>query len=264
MPIYYLNLPARVDRRIFMDEQFARLGLRATRIEALTPDRIAADELERYCEPRRGGTLSPSALACRLGHLSVAQALIASGEPYAAVFEDDAVISSRFKSFLDAFAASAGKPDLLRLETHLEGLRLGRVESVLEGVEIAKPYSWEPGAAGYIMSRRAAEAFVANPRMRRRNDQALFSPEGWLARHVVLRQAIPALCIQSFLVKDGHQPRLGSDNRGPAPARFTQTRWQAVGGEIRRVVERDLVGGARKLFFRLRGVRKRRIDFAAD
>ena len=37
IPLYYVNLASRPDRREFMDAQFARVGLAATRIEAVTP-----------------------------------------------------------------------------------------------------------------------------------------------------------------------------------------------------------------------------------
>lgn len=264
MQIYYINLDARPDRRAFMEEQFARLGLAATRIRAIGPVDVSNDDLERYCNPSRGGTLSPSALYCRLAHLRAARTLLESDKEHAAVFEDDAVLSSRLASFLTAFAASDEKPDLLRLETHLEGLRFREAGVTVAGVSLVKPYSWEPGAAGYIMSRRAADAFVSNPQMRLRNDYTLFNPYGWLGRHINARQAVPALCIQSHHLATQQTPDFGSDNRVPQAARFPLSRWQKLRRELRLFYERDIVVGSRKVLFGLAGVRKHPIAFAPE
>ena len=46
MDIYYINLARRTDRRDFMEAQFQKLGLAATRIEAVTPADIS-EELRR-------------------------------------------------------------------------------------------------------------------------------------------------------------------------------------------------------------------------
>ena len=262
MHIYYINIARRTDRRAFMENQFARLGLGAQRIEGVTPDGVEAAMLARHCDPADWRAIPPAALCCRLSHLRAARALLESEASHGAIFEDDAVLSERLPSFLSAFSANPEGTGVLRLETYFEGLRYKLAERTLGGIAVVRPFSWEPGAAGYVLSRRAAEILVDLPIGGRRNDHVLFNPFGPLARRVALRQVTPALCVQSHHAGLG-TPDLGSDNTAsPARSDEHEWTWQETLRRARTFVRRELIFGPQKLAHQLRGARKHHIPFA--
>jgi hypothetical protein len=45
LPVFYINVAARTDRRDFMESQFAELGIPVERIEAVLPDQIPAEAI---------------------------------------------------------------------------------------------------------------------------------------------------------------------------------------------------------------------------
>ena len=98
-----------------MEEQFARLGLRATRIEAVTPETIpAADGVP---EIRPGASCRPRSV-CSMSHVRAARTLLASRTRRTAlILEDDAVLSqSTSRSSLPRLRPAPLVLDALRIE----------------------------------------------------------------------------------------------------------------------------------------------------
>ena len=270
MQSYYINLGSRTDRRAAMEQQFATLGLAATRIEATTPAGLSEQMLERYGNPRRFHWLTPAELACSDSHRLALEALIESGAPRAAIFEDDVVLSTALKPFLAAFDAAPPPFDLVRLETYDEPLRLSPgQDGIIDGIALRRAYSWAAGAAGYIVSRRAAEIIVRSKAFRQTQvDRALFNPYEPLARRISMRHADPGLCIQEDrlpgFVPNGAGSSLAADrqSRGAIERRLF---WRRFGFSIRHWCGRELRIGPQKLWHEtLGGAKKQRIPFKAN
>lgn len=51
IPACYINLASRVDRRQFMEEQFARLGIVAERVDAVTPLEVSDARMTTHQHP---------------------------------------------------------------------------------------------------------------------------------------------------------------------------------------------------------------------
>ncbi len=51
IPVYYINVASRVDRRQFMEEQFARLGIAAERVDAVTPLEVSDARMAAHQHP---------------------------------------------------------------------------------------------------------------------------------------------------------------------------------------------------------------------
>lgn len=265
MQIYYINLVRRTDRRAFMDEQFAALGLKATRIEAATPDDVSPAELAAYCHPSRPFWLSVKEYACSLSHFRAMSALLEAGQSHAVIFEDDATLSRQLPQFLAALDAEPRSFDLLRIETVERRLRLRPVGAPVAGIEIARFIGYEGGAAGYIVSRDGAKRILGDARARQRPiDQALFDSHAPLGRRLTVLQINPALCIQSRepasgvaeLVSD-----LGTGDHRPAAEAPYRRRHRLH--RLGRAVHRDIVVGLQKAWFvHARGGRLLRIPFA--
>lgn len=210
MPIYYINLASRTDRRDFMEEQFARLGLEATRIEAVTPADIPTEDIAAYCDTTKPNYLRPNQLACSMSHETAWRAMLDAGQARAVVMEDDALLSTSLPGFL----ADLGdlEFDLVRFERSSRKIRvLPAVQKVGPGIELRPFRSTLSGASGYIISAHAARKMLGHPAMRvLANDIVLYNCMEEPANGLVRYHTDPALCIQYHNVSaDGRADGIG-------------------------------------------------------
>ena len=198
IPIYYINLEARQDRRRFMEDQFATLGLRAQRIDAVTPAQIPAELARKFTNPARYRWLTLGELACSLSHLKVMEALLAGPASHALILEDDAVLSGYLPRFLNAFAAAPPPFDIVRVETYDDWLRIHpKADRTVGEIELRRVYTSPCGTAGYVIARQGAENVMLNHDVfRAQIDMTLFHPFARLAKRLSIRHADPGLCIQ--------------------------------------------------------------------
>lgn len=239
LPIYYVNLASRPDRRDFMDAQFARVGLAARRIEAVTPAAIAPEIVERHCGARRPDQFSPLQLACNLSHQAAWRAFLAEGGSHGVFFEDDGVLSERLPAFLRELAS--GFPpgvDIVRFETALRPVRLGSRPLRLGPFELRRMLGGDIGTCGYAMTRSMTERLLADPHL---NDQVidayLFSRSGPLIhRHRVL-QLVPALTVQIAMLEGTLTTGVGASDLELARAAIRRSRpfsrWHRLADNLR-------------------------------
>lgn len=194
IPIYYINLASRTDRRDFMEEQFARLGLSATRIEAVTPADIPAEDLAAYCDTTKPAYRRPNQLACSRSHERAWRAMLEAGQTRAVVLEDDALLSGSLPAFLADLDDVAF--DLLRFERSSRKIRVLRaLREVGPGIALRPFRSTLSGRSGYIIGERAARRMLDNPSVHALGgDRALY--DGGKSQGLVRYHTDPALCIQ--------------------------------------------------------------------
>jgi glycosyl transferase family 25 len=200
-PIYYINLDNRPERREFMEGQFARLGLSATRVPAVTPQGPLPEALAPYVDPRAGHWLTPLVEACGLSHLLCWKLFEASAAEWALVLEDDSILSRSLPAFLDGFLASAGarEADIVQFEVQL--LRPARILpstlTLASGHDVVRFRSTPYGSGGYLISRRAVSMLLARGDLFHQPiDIALFRPFMGPGRMLRSYLSDPGLCIQ--------------------------------------------------------------------
>lgn len=197
LPIFYINLDSRPDRREFMEEQFAALGLDAERVQAITvaevPEELAAD----ITRPGRLWRVNRADLACGLTHQKIWATMIARGIPEALVLEDDALLAPAIRDFLSDGILRRLGADLVKLETRRNKVRLGSTVVNFGAVAVRELASSHLGSAAYLISHAIAKAALARANV---NDMAvdrfLFGQGGphlWRAR---ILQADPSPAIQ--------------------------------------------------------------------
>ncbi|MEO6396812.1 MAG: glycosyltransferase family 25 protein [Devosia sp.] len=194
-PVLYINRDSREDRRRFMEEQFARLGIPARRISAVEAEGLSQADLERYCDRTQVHFLSRSQLACTRSHVRCWQDLLDAGAEWGLVLEDDAVLSPKLRSFLDLFDGTGF--DLVQLETITSPVSvLAPVATI--GLVRLRPFRTElRGTAGYLIARPAIARLLASPGLfTQPADYALFRPLTRPASELRAVLADPALCIQ--------------------------------------------------------------------
>ncbi len=204
MLAYYINLARRTDRRAAMELRFRTIGLACERVEAVTPADLTPAQRERYCNAKAYRWQSEGELSCSLSHISAMRLLLATPDQYAAIFEDDALLSPALPSFLAVFDQARPEVDLLRLETDRDSLRIVATPQVtIADHGVHRIYSTGRGTAGYVVSRRAAERIIAGEEVLfSLTDQALFNPYERLAQELTMRQLDPALVMQEIIPCD--------------------------------------------------------------
>jgi glycosyl transferase family 25 len=209
---WYINLARRTDRRAAMEAQLARLGLAGERIEAILAADLPETLKQRYLPGGRHERLSVQEFCCGVSHLHACRALLASGEPFGLILEDDIVLSPRLPDFLQQFEANPQGIDLLRLETFAAPAQIStQAQGGIGGFAFHTMHGWAWGAAAYIISARAAKRMVDNPQaLEEVIDRVIYRPHRSILGRVKRRQLVPALAIQEDRTQ-GHEWGAGSD-----------------------------------------------------
>lgn len=202
IPVYYINLVSRTDRRDFMESQFARLGIPAERIEAVLRDQIPAEAITMARRPDGTLPIGLEEMACTLSHFAAWQRAIDAGADACAVFEDDGVIARELPRFLLELGPTLPSGvDLLKLETFQQPVRLGRKALVLGDFEARRLTSTHFGACGYVIARNLAQELISTmPLVPLPIDDYIFALHGHLLRTRGIYQSMPAFAVQLQLV----------------------------------------------------------------
>jgi GR25 family glycosyltransferase involved in LPS biosynthesis len=198
IPVYYINLASRPDRRQFMQEQFARLGIVAERVDAATIADVGEDRMAPHIDPRNPWAMARVEVACVMSHEKAWRAMLDTGQDYAVILEDDAVMSDGMKAFLDPDFSNGLRPELVKLETVGERVRLGHtVRRVAPRFGVHQLLASHMGAGAYIISASMARRALADPRLLRMSvDRYLFTRDGPIIPHRRLYQVDPAPVVQ--------------------------------------------------------------------
>lgn len=224
LPIFYINLASRPDRREHVERQLRALGLDGTRIEAVT----AAE-----CGEVPGSPLSPGELGCSRSHQKLWRLLNEQNIPAALILEDDVLLSEHLPGVL-ADPHLLDGIDAIQLETRQTSAMVGRlIPSPVQGVGRGRLMSSSLGSAAYIMTKQLGARLLA-----RRDvdtlplDTLLFGRPGSLFYEARVFQSVPALAIQLDQTADGRTGAGKSDlddRRGvfsSHDSRSTEARWR--------------------------------------
>lgn len=198
IPVYYINLATRRDRRQFMEEQFARLGIVAGRIEATTTADVPEARMAPHADAGNPWAMSRVEIACAMSHEKAWRMMLEAGQQFAVVLEDDAVLDEGLKGFLAPDFCNELRPELVKLETVGERVRLGRAVCHVSGrFGVHQLLASHMGTGAYIMSASLARRALADPRLSRMSvDRYLFSRDGPIIPHRRLYQVDPAPVVQ--------------------------------------------------------------------
>lgn len=238
IPIFYINLASRPDRREQMERQFAQLGLAAERLEAVTP----ATSDPKWVA-RAEGKVWSTELACTLSHRAIWTLMIERGLDAALILEDDMLLAPA----LAALAAGWERDDvdLLRLETRRRRIMLGRTIDLPDGLQARQMLSHEAGTGAYLITRDLATRIIDDPRLARFPiDKFLFGRDGPCLRRDRLFVSCPALALPFDLTSPAGKQANRSDIRPERAARgATRRRSRTLGTKLGRVAANVLHAG---------------------
>lgn len=135
-PIFVINLVTSPDRRRACAEQFARVGLTPTFVEAVDGRKMDPADISRIVDERgrlrrAPKPLSPAEVGCYLSHWRVLEKIVADDIPQALVMEDDLLIGEALPRVLAALATEALPP--------YEMIKLGISEPLTKAFEPILP-----------------------------------------------------------------------------------------------------------------------------
>jgi glycosyl transferase family 25 len=205
MRIYLINLERRPDRLDVMTARAQGLNLALERVEAVDAAAAEPDDLDRWFED--GGPLGEiprGDKACLLSHRLAWERFLATGTSHAVFLEDDVVLSKSAGDLLRDDSWIPGHVAVVKLEHYgPEGQRvlLTGLRPVKDGFQLGRMLSRHTGAAAYILSRRAAEFLLCQPRFDLAVDHLLFNPNN-SALFAALNpaQLLPAIARQEQFV----------------------------------------------------------------
>lgn len=206
LPVYFINLDRRPDRRAYMESQLAGMGLAGERISAKDAETTTDAEIER--EVALSGHLIRMGRGSQcnaLNHFEIMRRLARGSAPAAVVLEDDIEISPDLAAFALDTSWLPDEIGVIRLEKwsrrvtrKLLGPEIGRCPA--PGRAIRRLYSRVGGSGAYILTRGAAERFLAGKRVLRHPiDHLLFNPNiSPLSREIGVGMVVPALARQAW------------------------------------------------------------------
>jgi glycosyl transferase family 25 len=203
MQIYLINLARRPDRLAAMTQGAARLGFGLSRIDAL--DAKAAGPLTgRFDDAGPLGEIPRGDKCCTLSHARAWEQFIASGEDYAAILEDDVILTRSAGRFLNDANWIPPGIGLVKLEHYGppgQSVLLSDFRDLGGGFKLAHMHSRHTGAAAYILSRQAAQRLLAVTRFSLPVDHLLFNPNNSpLFKTLAPWQLLPAVARQQDFI----------------------------------------------------------------
>jgi glycosyl transferase family 25 len=186
-----INLDRSIDRLAAFRDQAERHGLTFERLPAVDASTIGPVS----------GVLRKAEVACFESHRLAWRLLVDSGEPWCAVFEDDVHLSSDIVRLVAEDGWIPAGADLIKLETLSVRTMVGKNgEPAPGGRRLHELLDRHNGAAGYILSRRAAvrllECTVHVEDVNEPVDEVIFNLSRSEPMSLRCLQLIPAVCIQ--------------------------------------------------------------------
>lgn len=201
-----INLNRSKSRWKSIQQQFEKLNLVIQRIEAidaqtatLPRDKVAPQgHPKKYYFPRK---LSDGEVACYLSHMKCWETLLESGEQWAAIFEDDALLSPRAKSFLGLADWIPCNIHVLQLHTYEEHWKCRTTKKAFplaDGSALYTVIKPSYGTCCYLIDRQAAEkALELSSLLAAPIDEFLFNFKSPFAQLYPTRRLNPACVLHN-------------------------------------------------------------------
>lgn len=203
--IEMINLARAVERRERMQAELERAGIEAEFHPAFDMAEHPRTEMLRHCRPDGPwGLFHDSNMAITISHARVWERFLSSQATHCLIMEDDIFIAPELGQWIESLTWWPTDADMVKLERwrgrNLKVL-LGAEAAPHRGRHLARLLSRHVGAAGYMLTRTAAEALLAARPFDITIDNLLFnfnaSP---VARSLRVYQVQPAL------IEQGNEP----------------------------------------------------------
>lgn len=157
MRSFIINLDRSPDRLDKMQAQFAKHGACMERVHAVDGLKYEGHYLNKSFCMLGKRQLSTSEIACFLSHRLCWEKIASGSDDYAAVFEDDMILSEKAWDLIKNGAAWLNTIDLLKIETYNDRLYFQRNSHRVSDIfKLKRMLSFHAGTGGYIISKKTA------------------------------------------------------------------------------------------------------------
>ncbi|OEO28933.1 hypothetical protein VW23_027755 [Devosia insulae DS-56] len=213
IPVYYINVASRLDRRQFMEEQFARLGIVAERLDAVTPREVSDTRMAAHQGSGTPSAMARVEVACSMSHEKAWRLFLSRGQPVALVLEDDVVMGNGLKTLLSPSVYADIDAELVKLETTYELIRVGQIRRTAGHYAIRQLLATHVGTGAYVITADMARRVLADPRLQAITvDNYLFSRKGPVIPSRGLLQVEPAPAVQLVHYRGGKRGQAGDSD----------------------------------------------------
>lgn len=242
-----INLDRSPDRLKHCHEQFGRLNLDFERVAAVDARGLSQSELDNIVLHKDWPKPTNSEFACFMSHRKCWEILVAGTDEYAAIFEDDIILSDSAAEFLKNSDWVPADINLLRFETFKTKVYFKRWGNVsVKNWQLLRMLSFHAGTGGYLISRKLAADLLklSSNYMPVPIDHFLFDPlcDGFSRTNIY--QMSPAICVQEQVL----QPEaltLGQNIEGRSVVDMIETRRSTLSKTHK--IMRELKKGATKI-----------------
>lgn len=263
MHAFILGVPGRY-RGAALESQLAASGIECEFVAGPDASRWTGDDLTRVYSPRAAQIalhrqLAAGEVACALGHQSMVRSLLARGDEWGLLLEDDARIVRPLAPLVGALPGLSDEPIVVQLGSHRAAVAEGN-PLVFDGGRLWRQPRRVFGSHAYLMNRRAA--LIAERAYRgRRVESTSDWPFSWASRVQFWRPeadiARPDRDVESLIQADRRAVRTTAHRSRPAVADMTigllqvagvaavYGRWQGL--PLRILYRRDRAEGIRRL-----------------
>lgn len=242
MKCYLINLDRSADRLQTMSKRFADIDISFIRIAGVDGKLLAQEEIDRFAG---SDEMTPGTIGCLLSHRKCWQAIVEGDEAFAAVFEDDVVLSSKATQFLRSDDWIPSDADIVKIESFNRVTRITKKGlNSRNGFRLVRLMDDHLGAGGYILSKTTAKNLLEwTDGLKAAVDRAIFRPSNGIFSKLTIYQMTPALCIQNQFCIRSNADSLIAYERALKKAKRTKT--QKLFRELGRPLEK-----AGKLLYR--------------
>lgn len=273
MKCYLINLDRAPERLARMTRLLAGIGVDFERVAAIDGMTFTSEELAKYRQQGiTGFDLAAGDIACGATHLAILEKIANGSDEYAAVMEDDLILSADVGGLLNSTDWIPKGADIVKLETCYQATMISRKRIKLkEGRYISALLERHWGAAIYVISKSTAEKvlkeFTAGKEC---IDNHFF---GRMIDTHKIYQVFPAVGVQGAAVTTKDEECLVSDierQRGDYPGKSESLRigvkvkgFSKLKREVLRIRDKLVKGVIFIWLYAVKGQVKKRIAFKA-
>jgi glycosyl transferase, family 25 len=234
--IEMLNIKRAKDRKALMSEQLKSKNIDANFFEGIDFKETDKKVLEENCLGfGPWGEIQDREMACTASHAKAWKRFLESDSDICLIMEDDIYISEELEKWLNDLSWWPTEAEIIKLECWVEKIN-GKGKILLENPgkshlnrKVKKLLTRHMGAAGYLLTRRAAEKLIKSVPLNMVADHILFNMNASkIAKNMEIYQVIPALIIQ------GNEPKNSNSYTGNRNTKLKVTGMKWLSQELKR------------------------------
>ncbi|MCY4148696.1 MAG: glycosyltransferase family 25 protein [Gammaproteobacteria bacterium] len=163
LPVRIINLETSTERRLYMQEQMAAMGLDYRIVTAVDGNLLSRDEVDEICRAnamllRRGSHLSLGEVGCAFSHIRLYREILDDDVEAMVILEDDARIDKRILLAIEQYRHFPEDWDIVFLGCRIRATSLNTVRQLPGKISLKQPggFGHVRLTTGYIVSLQGA------------------------------------------------------------------------------------------------------------